>query len=250
MIVNHQFSSNRRLPSRLFSSTRRLFGSPSPSPSSSFNPSPSLPRTSTALPNAPSPPTQQRRLAEFATVLGDYKLAVTVWESLRKDSKGGSVGILVSSSVCMSLTALRQDILPLVVSGSPALSLHAQNALSSILSSNEVLPQAQFRALLYAVRWEAGIPPQQLLNSDVEGERWLIWAAGNVGCMCFVLSVFLKSWFIVRGSTGRHFNRSWSSPDIQKTLETSCWLLVRSCCNSVGEMWNRRSYLSFFSVHI
>jgi len=103
---------------------------------------------------------------------------------------------LVSSSVCKSLTALRQDILPLilplVVSRSPALSLHAQNSLASILSSNEVPPQAQFRALLYAVRWEAGIPPHELLNSDIEGERWLIWAAG-VGCMCFVLSVFLKS---------------------------------------------------------
>jgi len=98
LIVDHQFSNNRRLPSRLFSSTRRLFGSPSPFPSSSYNSNPSvasLPRTSTTLhngPNAPSPPTQQRRLAEFATVLGDYKLAVTVWESLRKDSKGGSVG--------------------------------------------------------------------------------------------------------------------------------------------------------------
>lgn len=38
-----------------------------------------------------SPPSQLRRLAEFATVLGDCKLAVTVWEALRKESKGGSV---------------------------------------------------------------------------------------------------------------------------------------------------------------
>ena len=35
--------------------------------------------------------TQQRRLAEFATILGDYKLAITVWETLRKESRGGSV---------------------------------------------------------------------------------------------------------------------------------------------------------------
>lgn len=36
---------------------------------------------------------QHRRLAEFATFLGDYKLAVTVWEALRKETKGvyGSV---------------------------------------------------------------------------------------------------------------------------------------------------------------
>lgn len=92
-----QFTSNRRLPSRLFSSTRRLFGSPSSTPVSTHNPSSSvasLPRSSTSSingPNTSSPPSQQRRLAEFATVLGDYKLAVTVWESLRKDLKGGSV---------------------------------------------------------------------------------------------------------------------------------------------------------------
>ena len=40
---------------------------------------------------ASSLPSQQRRLAEFATILGDFKLAVSVWESLRKESKGGSV---------------------------------------------------------------------------------------------------------------------------------------------------------------
>lgn len=39
----------------------------------------------------PAPPSQQRRLAEFATILGDLKLAITVWEALRKESKGGSV---------------------------------------------------------------------------------------------------------------------------------------------------------------
>jgi len=44
--------------------------------------------------NLPPPPSQQRRLAEFATILGDYKLALGVWESLRKDGKGGSVGIV------------------------------------------------------------------------------------------------------------------------------------------------------------
>lgn len=35
--------------------------------------------------------TQQRRLAEFSTILGDVKLATSVWESLRKEGKGGSV---------------------------------------------------------------------------------------------------------------------------------------------------------------
>lgn len=93
-----QFSSTRRLPSRLFSSTRRLFGTPSPSPAPAHNMTSSvssLPgRTSLSSAvngSAPAPPSQQRRLAEFATILGDFKLAITVWEALRKDSKGGSV---------------------------------------------------------------------------------------------------------------------------------------------------------------
>jgi len=96
-----QFSSTRRLPSRLFSSTRRLFGSSSPSPAPTHSPSSSV----VSLPSraayntvmtasssqASAPPLQQRRLAEFATMLGDFKLAVAVWEALRKESKGGSV---------------------------------------------------------------------------------------------------------------------------------------------------------------
>jgi hypothetical protein len=40
------------------------------------------------------PPSQQRRLAEFATLLCDLKLAVSVWEALKKDGKGGSVGYI------------------------------------------------------------------------------------------------------------------------------------------------------------
>jgi len=42
----------------------------------------------------PQLPPQGRRLAEFATFLGDYKVAVNVWETLRKEGKGGAVSIL------------------------------------------------------------------------------------------------------------------------------------------------------------
>lgn len=118
-----QYSSSRRLPSRLFSSTRRLFGSSAPAasapvtPTHGSNPSissvtsrfasshaasssvTSLASISSASGATEGGVTQQRRLAEFATVLGDYKLAITVWETLRKDSKGGSVSI---SSVVLS----------------------------------------------------------------------------------------------------------------------------------------------------
>ena|ERR1700761_6165097 len=99
-----QFASTRRLPSRLFSSTRRLFGSGTTSPAPLHPPISSVPSvlsgtrsgslssiTSISAGGHP-PPTQQRRLAEFTTLLGDLKLAVSVWEALKKDGKGGSVG--------------------------------------------------------------------------------------------------------------------------------------------------------------
>ena len=101
---NEAYSSSRRLPSRLFSSTRKLFGSSAPTAqnpihtsSSSVSSLPSRSHTynSSQLTSGSSvltaPPSHLRRLAEFATVLGDYKLATTVWESLRKENKGGSV---------------------------------------------------------------------------------------------------------------------------------------------------------------
>ena len=38
----------------------------------------------------------------------------------------------------------------------------------------------QMRVLLYAARWEGGIATRELLNDEIEGERWLVWAASNV----------------------------------------------------------------------
>ncbi|KAJ6621602.1 ER-golgi trafficking TRAPP I complex 85 kDa subunit-domain-containing protein [Mycena sp. CBHHK59/15] len=164
---NEHFSSNRRLPSRLFSSTRRLFGSPSPSPAPTHTPSASLSRSSiyngSALvsgANTPAPPPQQRRLAEFATILGDFKLAVTVWETMRKEGKGGS------------------EILPLLLSPSPAIPLHVANALASINPSMaELTAQAQQRALAFAVRWEIGIGSPDFLSKEPPSALLLAHAA-------------------------------------------------------------------------
>ncbi|RXW19510.1 hypothetical protein EST38_g6333 [Candolleomyces aberdarensis] len=70
--------------------------------------------------------------------------------------------------------------LPLLSAPSPALHLHASNALSALHPPTEELPpQLQLRALLYCTRWEAGIDPRDLLSDALEGERWLVWAAGN-----------------------------------------------------------------------
>ncbi|KJA29295.1 hypothetical protein HYPSUDRAFT_176107 [Hypholoma sublateritium FD-334 SS-4] len=162
---NENFSSTRRLPSRLFSSTRRLFGSQSssPAPPSSTASSAAASRSSISSINGSlTVPSQQRRLAEFSTILGDYKLAITVWEALRKESKGGS------------------DVLPLLLAPGPTVPLHAQTALSSIYQNMADLPpHAQLRALSHAVRWECGIASQDFLSNMLEGERWLVWAASN-----------------------------------------------------------------------
>lgn len=165
---NETYSSSRRLPLRLFSSTRRLFGTSSVTPVHSSTPSlPARSSTYTAPQSSVSgftvpPPSQQRRLAEFATILGDFKLAVAVWESLRKEGKGGS------------------DILPLLIAPSPAVQLHVSHALNTIHpQSAELHSHAQLRALLYAVRWESTLTIGDFLSDTLEGERWLVWAAGN-----------------------------------------------------------------------
>ncbi|KAI1793952.1 ER-golgi trafficking TRAPP I complex 85 kDa subunit-domain-containing protein [Ganoderma leucocontextum] len=187
---NESFSSSRRLPSRLFSSTRRLFGAPAAAASSPVTPThgstssvSSMNSRYTHGPNSsvssitsvtsisnmgPGNVNQQRRLAEFATILGDYKLAISVWEALRKEARGGS------------------DVLPLLSAPSPALPLHADHAIVTLTGPQprqttpfEVPALAQYRALVYAARWETGIDRQDFLSPLLEGERWLIKAASS-----------------------------------------------------------------------
>lgn len=71
-----------------------------------------------------------------------------------------------------------QEILPLLLSPSPAVQSHASNALS-IIFSHGLSSRAQVQALLCAVRWEIGIGYPDFIDNILEGERWLVWAAGE-----------------------------------------------------------------------
>ena len=78
-----------------------------------------------------------------------------------------------------------QDILPILLSPSPSIPLLVSSALSSIAPpASEPSACAQLQALLYAVRWDIGITSEDFLGNILEGERWLVWAAGNV---CVIL---------------------------------------------------------------
>lgn len=72
------------------------------------------------------------------------------------------------------------------------LALHASNAINSLHSLSVDNPaQAQLRALVAAVRWDVGIDEKDFLGSVLEGERWLVHAAGAV-CIQLILCVFHK----------------------------------------------------------
>jgi trafficking protein particle complex subunit 8 len=83
---------------------------------------------------------------------------------------GGKIRVLS----CLIL----KEMLPLVLSPSPAVITHVIHALSTITSPDaEASALAQLRAVTYAVRWESGA---DFLTSTLEGDRWLVWAASSV----------------------------------------------------------------------
>jgi len=79
----------------------------------------------------------------------------------------------------------------LLLAASPEVGLHAKHAITSI---NANYPASMLvAALTYTARWDVGITKQDFLSRDLEGERWLVWAAGSVRFppfMVFVLKGF------------------------------------------------------------
>lgn len=67
-----------------------------------------------------------------------------------------------------------------MLSPTPAVSLHASHAIKSIHPTTDFPAFAQLRALSYSVRWDIGIPKQDFLSHVLQGEEWLVWAAGSV----------------------------------------------------------------------
>lgn len=39
---------------------------------------------------------------------------------------------------------------------------------------------SQYRGLTYAIRWQSGMLLSDFLDNQVDGDRWLSWAAGTV----------------------------------------------------------------------
>ncbi len=94
----------------------------------------------------------QRRLAEYATILGDIRLAVAMWDGLRKDTIHGSVRIFYQSHIVELIHGYRKFypfFLPLHprVRYTSQASLSALNARESAATSNYCLLDMQFAGI-------------------------------------------------------------------------------------------------------
>ena len=129
---------------------------------------------------------------------------------------------------------------------SPTIPLHASTALTSIHSnSTEVYPHEQVRALLCAVRWEAGISSQDFISDILEGERWLVWAAGNVRghfLSCTSCLILLLFWIQGRRSAVCSFIGPSCTFECEKASKKKSCVMVCFCSGKVREMRYCKSF--------
>ena len=130
-----------------------------------------------------------------------------------------------------------QDILPLVTAPSPALALHAANSITALQTlATEKPALAQMRALTYAVRWEMGIDMRDFLGDILEGERWLVHAAGAVRHFSSVLHLPHSDECV----QGRRTTNSVAAlarriPYVQEGRLASCRTMASLCRRPTGE---------------
>lgn len=135
----------------------------------------------------------------------------------------------------------------MLLSPSPALQLHAQNALTSIhLPSPEPPVHAQMRGFIFAVRWETGIASAEFLSSILEGERWLVWAAGNVRLFIPSSLSVHKNKSVDRNFEGRRTSFcsspcSCRTPQCSKESSSPGCPVVSFRSQSLREMWDCES---------
>jgi hypothetical protein len=76
--------------------------------------------------------------------------------------------------------------LPLLLTPSPAVSLHASHAIKSLHPTPDLPSHAQLRAVKYSVRWDIGINKEDFIGNLLEGEQWFVWAAGSVRSLLYM----------------------------------------------------------------
>ena len=185
MLSAFQYSSSRRLPSRLFSSTRRLFGASSTA-SSPVTPthgsSASISSTSTRFTHGANNSVssiasvtsvsgmsggsvnQQRRLAEFATILGDYKLAISVCETMRKEGRGGSV--------CCILQKISLWILTIAFAGHTPVTVGSITSISAACRPRPCDANGSSTSAVYTIRSPCACAVQGTLVCGEVGDRY------------------------------------------------------------------------------
>lgn len=99
--------------------------------------------------------------------------------------------------------------MPLLLSPSPASPLHAAHALTTLFQGPragggqgqqqqtppyvEAPAHVQYRALVYAVRWEIGIDKRDFLSNALDGEQWLVHASGSVRPLFVIIIIIIQN---------------------------------------------------------